>query len=227
MKGATMTNLPLNHAKQQRHRSAMTSALKDRDTARDEIFIWLRGLSPEERAKVSPDKFARLSAEQFAILLGRPLSKASFDHAYHDAVATLEMPGRFDRLRFWSRRSQRTKVIKIRPPLHHALHWTGIACLCSGLASISVVAALPYVPSLTSPPIRSMDASTWPQCGRLSPETDGCVYFVESGLTWPDAAHWLDMPLPLLLKANQSNGTVPLAKGAPLIVWRFRRPLSP
>jgi hypothetical protein len=221
-----MNNLSLNHAKQQRHRSATASALADRDTACDEIFIWLRGLSPEERAKVSPEKYARLSAEQFAILLGRPLSKTSFDQAHTDSSVTLEMPGRFGRLRFWFRRGQRTKIIKIRSPLHHALRWAGIACLCSGLASISVVAVLPYVPSLAAPPIRSVDASSWPQCGRLSPETDGCVYFVESGMTWPEAAYWLDMPLPLLLKANQSNGAAPLAKGAPLIVWRFRRPLS-
>lgn len=222
-----MTNLPLNHAKRQRHRSAILSALAERDTARDEVFIWLRGLSPEERAKVSPDKFARLSAEQFAILLGRPLSKASFDHTYTDSGAAVKMPGHFDRLRFWSRRGQGAKIIKIRSPLHHALRWAGIAGLCSGLVSISAVAARPYITSLAPPPIRSTDASTWPRCGRLTPSTDGCVYYVESGLTWPEAAHWLDMPLPLLLKANQSHGTAPLAKGAPFIVWRFRCPLSP
>lgn len=221
-----MNNLPLNRVKQQRHRSAVASALADRNAARDELFIWLRGLSPEERAKVSPDKFARLSAEQFAILLGRPLSKSSFDQTHTDSDIAGEMPKHFARWRFWSRRNQRTKPVKIRSPLHHALRWAGIAGLCSGLASISVIAALPYITEQAGPPRRSVDTATWPQCGRLSPEADGCVYFVESGLTWPEAARWLGMPLPLLLNANQTKGNTPLAKGAPLIVWRFRRPLS-
>lgn len=223
-----MNNPPANQARQRRHRSAMATALADRDGARDEVFIWLRGLSPEERSKVSPDKFARLSAEQFAILLGRPLSKASFDqaYAYANSDTATEMPRWFDRLWFWSPREQKAKPVKIRSPLHHALRWAGIAGLCSGLVSISAIAARPYIASQAPPPIRSMDASTWPQCRRLSPETDGCVYVVESKLTWPEAAHWLDIPLPLLLKANQPQSTAPLTKGAPLIVWRFRQ-LSP
>jgi hypothetical protein len=51
--------------------SAIVAALADRSAARDEIFAWLRNLTPEERAKVPPEKFTRLTSEQFAILLGR------------------------------------------------------------------------------------------------------------------------------------------------------------
>jgi hypothetical protein len=216
----------VNNSRQSQYQIAMASALADRDAARDELFVWLRGLSPEERAKVAPEKYARLSPEQFAILLGRPLSKMSFDQACAEADSAAASLGRFGRLWPKLQGDKSGRTIKIKPPFYHALRWAGIAGLCSGLASLSAVAALPYIGSLSPVPLRPIDTTTWPQCGRLAPETDGCVYIVESGMTWPQAADWLNMPLPLLLQANQPKNTAPLAKGTALIVWRFRRPLS-
>jgi hypothetical protein len=209
-----------NDQKAQFH-AVMTAALADREAARDEIFYQLQNLAPDERAKVPPETFARLSAEQFAVLLGRPLPKLPFDAKM--ARASAPSFGRGDDLESFARH---TKSIKIRSPLQNAFRLAGIVGLCTGLASGGSVCAEPYLSRLAPPPIRPANVNTWPQCARLDSGTDGCVYFVQSALTWAEAAQLLGMPQSTLASANRVIGTQPLTQGSPIIVWRFRRPLS-
>ncbi|MDE8345218.1 MAG: hypothetical protein POH28_03420 [Acidocella sp.] len=203
--------------------SALVSALADRDAARDEIFVWLRGLAPEERAQVPPEKFSRLTSEQFATLLGRAMPQKPSEAANSNSKPASDTSN-------W-RKGRRagahgTGATKIRSPFHHAVRFASIVELCTGLAAIAIVYMAPYAARFEPPPVRQAAAATWPQCFRLTPSTDGCIYYVESTLTWPDAAQMLGMPLPVLLHANNASGTSPLAQGSPIIVWRFRRPLS-
>jgi len=204
--------------------SAMASALADRNTARDEIFAWLRGLPPEDRAKVPPEKFARLTAEQFAMLLGRSRPQKSFEAANSNSGPASDTP--FNRQKGGRTRLYGTGTLKICSPFQRAAKLASIVGICTGLASISAVYLTPYTARLAPPPIRQVSAAKWPQCSRLTSSTDGCVYYVESALTWSAAAQMLDIPLPVLLQANNASGASPLAKGSPIIVWRFRRPLS-
>ena len=204
--------------------SALASALVDRNTARDEIFAWLRGLTPEERAKVPPEQFARLTAEQFAALLGRAMPQKPFEAANGNSGPDLASP------RNW-RKGRRSGLhgagtLNVHSPFHRAAKLASIVGICTGLTSIAAVYLAPYAARLAPPPIRQVSAATWPQCPRLTSSADGCVYYVESALTWPGAAQMLGMPLPVLLHANNASGATPLAKGSPIIVWRFRRPLS-
>ncbi len=202
--------------------STLASALADRDVARNEIFAWLRSLAPEERAKVPPEKFTRLTPEQFATLLGRAMPQKPFEGAKSNSGSAANTPN-------WRKRGRvathGTGALKIRSPFHRAVRFASIIGLCTGLTAITVVYMVPYVAHLAPPPMRQVDSSTWPQCSRLTPSTDGCVYYVESALTWPDAAQMLGMPLPVLLHANNASGASS-AQGSPIIVWRFRRPLS-
>jgi hypothetical protein len=210
--------------KQENFQSAVTVALRDREVARNEIFTQLRSLSVEERAKMPPETYARLSPEQFAILLGRPLPKISFEEAVaqQESITSTQHCDGSDA----PSRDRRQKIGKVRSPLLRALRCAGIAWLCTGLPSVGAMAAAPYLTGLVPSPSRSTDAATWPQCARLGVNTDGCVYYIESALTWPQAAQLLDMPLPTLLAANRASGNVSLMQGSPLIVWRFRHPLS-
>ena len=210
--------------KQKNFQSAVATALREREAARDEIFVRLHSMSAEERAKMPPETYARLSSEQFAILLGRPLPKISFE----EAVAQQES---FTSTRHYDGsdappRHRRQKIDKVRSPLSRALWCAGIAWLCTGLPSVGAMVAAPYLMGLVPSPSRSTDAATWPQCARLGVNTDGCVYYIESALTWPQAAQLLDMPLPTLLAANRATGNASPTQGSPLIVWRFRHPLS-
>jgi hypothetical protein len=203
--------------------SAMVTALTDRDTARNEIFAWLRDLAPEDRAKVPPEKFARLTSEQFATLLGRATPQKPFETANSNSAPASDTSNWRKGL---SASTHGTGALKIRSPFHHAVRLASIIGLCTGLAAIATVYMAPHAARFEPPPIRQVDAATWPQCSRLTPSTDGCVYYVESALTWPDAAQMLGMPLPMLLHANNASGTSPLAQGSTIIVWRFRRSLS-
>lgn len=214
----------MNNPKQPQFQAAMATALADRDAARDEIFAQLQQLSPEERAKVAPETFASLTPMQFATLLGRPLPKMSPEMALADFKPDPDTwphrrPG-------WRFPFAGNGAIKICSPLHRALQLAGMVWLCTGLASVGAVWAAPYAASLVPPPIRQANVSTWPQCAHLAPNTDGCVYYVESAMTWSEAAQSLGMKLPTLLAANKSTGIHTLIAGSPIIVWRFRRSLS-
>ena len=208
------------------HHNNMVSALAGRDAARDEVFARLKQLPPEERAKVSPETFARLTPEQFATLLGRPLPKISPEMVLADFKPDQDADALPDRRTGRLLPFAGNAAIKIRSPLHCALRLAGAVGLCTGLASTASVCLAPYAARLTPPPIRQVSAATWPQCSRLTPSTDGCVYYVESALTWPGAAQMLGMPLPVLLHANNASSAMPLAKGSPIIVWRFRGSLQ-
>ena len=204
--------------------SALTSALADRNTARDEIFAWLRSLTPEERAKVPPEKFARLTSEQFATLLGRSMPQKPLDPANGNSEPSSDNSSGWRRRRKTSTYGRRS--FKIRSPFQRAAKLASIVGLCTGLASVSTVYLVPYATRLAPSPIRQVNTATWPQCSRLTPGTDGCVYYVESALTWSDAAQMLDMPLPTLLNANNARSASPLVKGSPIVVWRFRGSLQ-
>lgn len=210
--------------KTRQFKSTMASALADRKTARDELFAWLQGLPPEERAKVPPEKFSRLTSEQFAMLLGRCAPEKANEAANSGHEAARDTPLNWQ----MGRRAglYGTSAMNICSPFYRALKLASVIGLCTGLVSIATVYLAPYAARLAPPPIRQANAARWPQCSRLTPSTDGCVYQVEKTMTWSHAAKMLAMPRATLLHANNTAGVSPLVKGALITVWRFRRTLS-
>ena len=71
------------------------------------------------------------------------------------------------------------------------------------------------------------DVRYWPQCERLTPSTDACIYTVQKSLTWTQAASYLVMTAEDLARHNTHLAccNTPLGKGAQLIVWRGNRQL--
>ena len=88
----------------------------------------------------------------------------------------------------------------------------------------SALMAFQVAPALLSQfehPVRSVQAFGWPCCRRLTTTTDGCVYQVQTHLTWDQAAILLDMPTANLKAANQHLATSPqLSSGTALVIWR-------
>ncbi|MCK1597954.1 hypothetical protein [Bradyrhizobium sp. 164] len=77
-----------------------------------------------------------------------------------------------------------------------------------------------------TPPVRSVQASTWPPCQRLSGWVDGCTYVPMRDMAWDRAASLLEMPEAELRQANQHIGPAYIPAQTTLVVWRHRGQLN-
>jgi hypothetical protein len=75
------------------------------------------------------------------------------------------------------------------------------------------------------PPVRTVEAWTWPHCHRLSRWVDGCSYTPTERLTWEGAASLLAMSEPELREVNKHIASQYIPAGAMLVVWRGRTTL--
>ncbi len=69
----------------------------------------------------------------------------------------------------------------------------------------------------------SQDASTWPECPRLTAQTDGCIYYPTTQLDWSHAAALLQQATTALRATNTHLNQTVLQPGDPLIIWRGTR----
>lgn len=107
--------------------------------------------------------------------------------------------------------------------------WAAVAGLSVGL--LVFIATLAVGPALEwwnyqNPPVRSVDASTWPHCARLSVWVDGCTYTAGRHLMWGETASLLAMSELQLREINRhiEQGYIPAQ--TTLIVWRNRGTLQ-
>lgn len=77
-----------------------------------------------------------------------------------------------------------------------------------------------------TPPVRSEDASTWPDCHRLDGWVDGCTYSPTQNLSWQRAASLLEIPETELRITNSHLIQYYIPAATTLIVWRHRGQLS-
>ena len=98
-----------------------------------------------------------------------------------------------------------------------------VAAIASGSLAIAIGAAMhihPIAPAAA--PVRSTIMSTWPDCRRLAPEVDGCVYAMHRDVAWSTIAEFLGQD-EAALRANNRRLTGDFApKGAQVVVWRRR-----
>jgi hypothetical protein len=70
--------------------------------------------------------------------------------------------------------------------------------------------------------VRPRSTATWPACARLSPYSDGCLYYPVRDLDWATAAKQLQMLPQELYDANRHLPTQFIPARAPLAIWRHR-----
>jgi hypothetical protein len=181
------------------------SAKAKGDAADTELIKKLKTLSPEDFARVPRQVLSMVSNQQYADIV-RTIAPDM----------TLKQP----------------KLISPSPRLKRRI-WSWlprpfVAIVSGFLLGVAILCAIIFTPtvvewwSYATPLTRETDATTWPRCPRLTRWTDGCVYRVKSGLTWTEAAGYLDMPLSNLIRVNRHIQTDMIPAGATLIVWRDR-----
>lgn len=70
--------------------------------------------------------------------------------------------------------------------------------------------------------VRPLSTATWPACARLSPQTDGCVYYPFQDLDWAAAAKQLAMSPQELYESNRHLPSQFIPARLPLAIWRHR-----
>jgi hypothetical protein len=89
------------------------------------------------------------------------------------------------------------------------------------VASVSVSFAIDWW-QYRIPPIRSQDASSWPQCPRLNSRVDGCIYEPVQNMAWDRAADLLQIPGTELRQSNRHILETYIPAQSMLVVWRHR-----
>ena len=190
----------------------VASAKAKGDAADAEVISKLKDLSPEDFARVPRDVLATLSAAQYADVVG--------------SIAP-EVKLKADRIEAAYEQRYKRKLCDyfawIPVPVVAVVVSIVVAMAILGV-TINTTPALEWW-SYSKPLSLPVHVAEWPRCPQLTRWTDGCVYRVNKGLSWRDAAEYLDVPESYFRHLNRHITDDPIPAGADLIVWRERFPL--
>jgi hypothetical protein len=191
----------------------VASAKAKGDAADAEVIAKLKDLSPEDFALIPRDVLATLSAAQYADVVGSIAPEVKLKAATIAAVNE----------QFYKRK------------LRDYFAWIPVPVVAVGVSIVTGMAILGAAISTTPvlewwsysrPRSLSVYVTEWPRCPQLTRWTDGCVYRVTKGLSWREAAGYLDVPESYFRHLNRHITHDPINAGADLTVWRERFPLQ-
>lgn len=115
--------------------------------------------------------------------------------------------------------------------------WRGLPTFMQTMVVTAVVTTLMVMMAIASPSawkwassrievVRPQNRALWPHCARLSPYTDGCIYYPTGDLDWAKVAEQLQMSPQELYQENKHLPPQFIPRRAPLVIWRNRGPLS-
>jgi hypothetical protein len=192
----------------------VASAKAKGDAADRSVVARLKGLSPQDFARVPRDILSGLSNAGYADIVGSIAPDVTLPAAKTPPAISPR------------RRSLRLAGVASWMPRELVAMATA---LVSGMVILLIAVNAGLVShwwSSSQPLFRSAEVQAWPACPRLNRWTDGCVYHVTKGFSWREAARDLDLPESYLRQLNRHVPDDPILTGASLIVWRDRFPLQ-
>lgn len=170
----------------------------------------------ERLKRMTPADFLRLPAETFASLTEAQYEEVvaviSPDTQLPKPPAAEEIPPEARTWReWWRERSTLTRVLTLTVMTTLIIVMTGIT---APLAWKWLISRLEIV--------RPLSTATWPVCKRLSPYTDGCLYYPTQSLNWAWVAQQLGMSVDDLYAANRHLPTQYIPANSTLVIWRHR-----
>jgi hypothetical protein len=196
---------------------AAAKVAADGGKAIDEYFRRCLQMTPQQYLMEPARLTARLSAAQHRALAlnffpQSPIAAVKPEPAKAAPPQAVAAPPRLPQSRF-------AKSYRLIPEERRPF----VAAIASGLLAVAIGAAMhihPLAPA--APPVRSTITSSWPDCRRLTPEVDGCVYAMHRDVAWSTIAGFLGQD-EAELRANNRRLTGDFApKGAQIAVWRRR-----
>lgn len=169
----------------------------------------LKRLTPVELLRQPHSAFADLTLTQYREVVAVVAP---------DVAATLppddeaESPSLLDRWReFWARRSafMRACILTVAS---------------SVLGTLAIVILGPVVLWNLAPYTlqRPIAVETWPRCGRLAWDVDGCIYVPHRDLAWLEVAAATRIDVNSLQRTNRHLPYAMIPAGSTLIIWRGR-----
>lgn len=165
--------------------------------------------------RLTADEFVRLPREDL-----QDLTTAQYDEVSQHIVPDHKLP---QPLAEPSTPPQR----RLRDLWKATPSWLQAAVAAQLVGLPMLIAALLVVPALhwwryQTPPLRSIDATTWPHCARLNEWVDGCTYMPTTALTWERAASLLAITEAELRRTNRHIHENYIPAGTTIAVWRKR-----
>jgi hypothetical protein len=189
-------------------RKNITRVKEDADKTSAQLVQRLKRMTPAEFLRLPANTFASLTAAQ-----------------YRDIVATiapdteLPMPAPLEELpadtrtwRDWWR--ERSTLVQV-----------SIVTVMVTMLAVGLAIATPWAQNWMASRmeiVRPVSTATWPVCARLSPYTDGCVYYPRQNLGWDWVAQQLAMSPQDLYAANRHLSPEYIPANSVLAVWRHR-----
>ncbi len=169
----------------------------------------LKQLSPQELLRRGPKLWSKLSIAEYHEVIQAIAPRVRIPIARDNAVEPAPMPNAFRR--WWRARSALAQS-------------TCLTALFTIIVTAVVVAGWPVLSWSLVPHtlVRPLSTSTWPPCGRLAWNTDGCVYIATIDLNWDWIAWHLKVPTTELLRINKHLPDTYVPAGSQVIVWRSR-----
>lgn len=170
----------------------------------------------ERLKRMKPADFLRLPAETFA-----PLTDAQYEEVVAVISPETQLP-------------KPPSAEEIPPEARTWREWWRERSTFTRVLTLTVMTTLIIVMTGTTAPfawkwlrsrmeiVRPLSTATWPVCKRLSPYTDGCLYYSAQNLNWAWVAQQLDMSVDELYSANRHLPTQYIPANSTLVVWRHR-----
>lgn len=169
----------------------------------------LKRLTPVELLRQPRRVFADLSIAQYREIIAAVAPEIAATLPPDEEV---EVPSLLDRWRaFWARRSAFTRACLL----------TAVGALIGtpAIVTIGPVLAWRLAPYTLQRPVST---ETWPRCGRLTGDVDGCVYVPHRDLAWPEVATATQIEVTSLRTTNGHLPQAMIPAGTTLIIWRGR-----
>ena len=181
-----------------------------RDAANDtrQLMSRLKQLTPAQFVRLPAKTLARLTAAQYREVVGIIAPEIGLPVPSPPPDPGHEAPSWRERWRLLPSSAQitvitsvlTTAIVMVAVASPQVLRWT--------LTHIEIV--------------RPGERGSWPRCARLSPYTDGCLYFPIYDMDWDALAEQLHIPRQQLYDDNKHLPPQFIPARAPIVIWRHR-----
>jgi hypothetical protein len=190
-------------------RKNVETVIEDHREATSALVRRLKHLTPQDFLRRGPEVWSRLSMSQYRDVVEAIAPEIRLPAVPKETVEPTPMLATIGR--WWRARST----------LVQSIYLTTIMTV---VFVTIVIAAWPTIAWTFAPYtlVRNVDPRTWPRCGRLAGNIDGCVYVPTQDLNWEWIAYHLATPVEDLLRTNNHLPVAFAPAGSKVTIWRSR-----
>lgn len=189
-------------------RKDVTKVKRDATSESRQLMNRLKQMTPAQFVRLPAKTLARLTAAQYREVVGTIAPEIRLPAPSPPAKPERETLGWRERWRLLPSSAQMTAVTSV---------------LTTAIVMMAIASPQVWRWTLTHIEIvRPGERGNWPRCTRLSPYTDGCLYFPTHDMDWNAVAAQLRMPRQQLYDDNKHLPPQFIPARAPIVIWRHR-----